>query len=58
MKLIREVTDNPRIKHRYLLLANVTDDDATILELCNMIREKDFDEYSDEYGNAEAWRVY
>ena len=58
MKLIREVVNHPDIKKRYLLLEGVTDMDAVILELCNMIRNKDLDEDNPDKGTYyEAWQV-
>lgn len=52
MRLVREVCDNPEAYRRYLLLEGVTDDDAVILNLCNMERQPEFDE-----DNYEAWMV-
>lgn len=56
MKLLREVCDNAEAYRRYLLIKEVTDDDAVILDLCNMKREPDFDEESDGV-HFEAWMV-
>lgn len=54
MKLVKEVVPKnyrgyPR---RYLLLKGVTDEDARILELCNMNRANEFDT-----NDCEAWMV-
>lgn len=58
MKLIREIVNRPDIKKRYLLLEGVTDMDAIILELCNMIHNHDLDEDDPENGTYyEAWQV-
>lgn len=56
MKLYKEVCPkNMRgYPRRYLLLQEVTDEDAKILDLCNMERDSDYD---DEKHNAEAWMV-
>ena len=56
MKLIREVANNPHAPRRYLLLERVMDEDAIILELCNMIRAPQYDETNTEDGIIyEAW---
>jgi hypothetical protein len=55
MKLIKEICPTKNLgtyPRRYLLLTNVTDEDAKILELCNMKRADEFDE-----GDIEAWMV-
>ena len=58
MRLIREVVNRPDITKRYLLLEGVTDMDAIILELCNMIRNPGFDEEDTELGTFyEAWQM-
>lgn len=59
MKLVREVVNHPDVKKRYLLLEGVTDMDAIILELCNMVRVPELDENDPELGvhNYEAWQV-
>lgn len=56
MRLIKEVCpDNQRgYPRRYLLLTGVSDDDAHILELCNMKRAIEFD---DDENEIEAWMV-
>ena len=56
MKLFKEVCPKnmsgyPR---RYLLLQDVTDEDAKILDLCNWKRDPDYD---DKKHNAEAWMI-
>ena len=56
MKLFKEVCPKnmsgyPR---RYLLLQDVTDEDAKILDLCNWERDPDYD---DKKHNAEAWMI-
>ena len=56
MKLIKEVVPKERnggYPRRYLLLTEVNDEDAKILELCNMERAEEFDK-----NGAEAWMVY
>ena len=58
MKLVREVVNHPDVKKRYLLLEGVTDMDAIILELCNMIHNEELDEIDTEKGtHYEAWQV-
>ena len=55
MKLVKEVCpENQRYPRRYLLLSEVNDEDARILELCNMERATEFD---DEENEIEAWMV-
>jgi hypothetical protein len=58
MKLVKEVANNPHVDKRYLLLEGVTDMDAIILELCNMVRVPELDENDPEKGihNYEAWQ--
>lgn len=57
MKLIKEVVPkNGGYSRRYLLLSEVSDEDARILNLCNMIREKDYDKKVNE-ELCEAWMV-
>ena len=57
MRLIREVVNNPHITHRYLLIEDVTDMDAVILELCNMVHRHDLDEEDPDAGTYyEAWQ--
>lgn len=57
MKLIKEVIPKHKVGYptlrRYLLLAEINDEDAKILELCNMERVEEFDK-----NGAEAWMVY
>jgi hypothetical protein len=56
MKLIKEVTTNPKANKRYLLLDEVTDMEEIILQLCNMERIPEFDETPDDgVHNYEAW---
>ena len=58
MKLIREVVNHPDIKKRFLILEGVTDMDAIILELCNMVHNPELDENDLENGtHYEAWQV-
>ena len=58
MKLIREVVNHPDIKKRFLILEGVTDMDAVILELCNMVRKPEFDENDLDKGTYyEAWEA-
>lgn len=53
MKLVKEVIPKENgYPRRYLLLNDVTDEDAKILNLCNMIRSSDYDK-----NGAEAWMV-
>lgn len=53
MRLIKEVVPKTSgYPRRYLLLSKVTDEDAKILELCNMKRAEEFDK-----GENEAWMV-
>lgn len=58
MKLYKEVcpkfNTNPNYPRRYLLLQEVSDEDAKILDFCNMKRDEDYD---DKEHNAEAWMV-
>lgn len=57
MKLIKEVCPKFRgYPRRYLLLAEVTDEEAHILDLCNMKHESDYDEVVDS-EQCEAWMV-
>lgn len=57
MKLIKEVVPKQKVGYptlrRYLLLAEVSDEDAKILGLCNMERVEKLDK-----NGAEAWMVY
>ena len=58
MKLIKEVTTNPKANKRYLLLDGVTDMEEIILQLCNMERIPEFDEMSvDGIHTYEAWTL-
>ncbi len=53
MILVKEIVSKNRCyPRRYLLLKDVTDEDAKILELCNMKRADEFDK-----NDAEAWMV-
>ena len=54
MKLIREVCGDALIGYprRYLLLKDVSDEDAKILSLCNFQRATGYDE-----EDCEAWMV-
>lgn len=58
MKLIKEVVplvnNYPR---RYLLLSEVSDEDAKILSLCNMIHTDEFDKKI-KGELCEAWMTY
>ena len=56
MRLVEEIDGNRNkgCSRRYLLLTEVSDDDAHILELCNMERAEEFD---DEERESEAWMV-
>lgn len=55
MKLVKEVCpENQGYPRRYLLLTEVNDEDAHILELCNMERAAEFD---DDENEIEAWMV-
>lgn len=62
MKLVKEVVpQNGKYPRRYLLLAGVTNNDARILELCNMEHKPEFDIIEVD-GNGgehlhEAWMV-
>lgn len=62
MKLVKEVVpENGKYPRRYLLLADVADNDARILELCNMEHKPELDIIEvDGSGNEhsyEAWMV-
>ena len=49
MKLIKEVIPEAgKYPRRYLLLSEVTDEDAKILTLCGMIRKENLDEHGAE----------
>ncbi len=53
IKLVKEVCpESQEYPQRYLLLTEVNDEDARILELCNMERAEEFD---DEENEIEAW---
>lgn len=53
MTLVKEVIPKTSgYPRRYLLLKDMTDEDAKILELCNMERADEFDK-----NGAEAWMV-
>ena len=56
MKLIKEVTTNPMADKRYLLLADISDMEEIILQLCNMERVPEFDETPDDgIHTYQAW---
>lgn len=55
MKLFDIITGNSHVGHNYLLIENVTDDDALILRTCGMSHIEDYDEMDYEGNNYEAW---
>lgn len=56
MRLIKEVTTNPMADKRYLLLADISDMEEIILQLCDMERVPEFDETPDDgIHTYQAW---